>query len=255
MADTHPRRNRREVAKRRLSPLQKRIALPIALELQQRIGIKSPGGAELIHLDRMVDHQFGRHQRIHALRVAAQRPDGVAHRGKIHHCGHAGKVLHQHPRRHVGNLPAGLGLGVPVGQKLNVPGRHIHAILAAQQVFKQNLQAERQLAQVESARFEGGKPIHCVRPIAGGQRAPAVKAVHNGTTFLSAHPRTDLKKSHCEPPSDGDSTGHLGAQSEAVPKNSQQKRLLRGENAVHGRAGRGESASAPASMRFGLRNG
>jgi hypothetical protein len=117
----------------------------------------------------VVDHQLGGHQRIHPLRIAAQRLDGVAHRGQVHHRGHAGKVLHQHARRHVGNLAAGLGLGVPLGQELDVAGRHIHAIFAAQQVFKQNLQAEGQPAQVEAARGERGQAINRIGALAGGQ--------------------------------------------------------------------------------------
>ena len=84
--------------------------------------------------------------------IAAQRLDGVAHRAEVDDRGHAGKVLHQHARRHVGDLAAGLGLGVPLGQELDVGGGHVHAVFAAQQVFKQNLQAEGQPAQVEAAR-------------------------------------------------------------------------------------------------------
>jgi hypothetical protein len=41
--------------------------------------LKSARGAEFVHLHRVVDHQLGRHQRIDALRIAAQRLDGVAH--------------------------------------------------------------------------------------------------------------------------------------------------------------------------------
>ena len=117
------------------------------------------GGAELVHLHRVVDHQFRRDQRIHALRIAAQRLDGVAHRGQVDDRGHAGEVLHQHARRHVGNLAAGLGLGVPLGQELDIAGGHVDAVLAAQQVFKQDLQAEGKPAQVEALGLKRGKPV------------------------------------------------------------------------------------------------
>ena len=105
---------------------------------------------------------------IDPLRVAAQGANGVAHGGQIDHGGHAGKVLHQHAGGHVGDLAAGLGLGVPFGQELDVAGGDVHAILAAQQVFKQNLQAEGQAAQVEAALGEGGKAVDGVGAVAGG---------------------------------------------------------------------------------------
>ncbi len=139
----------------------------------------------------MVDDQLCGHQRVDALRVAAQGADGVTHGGQIDHCGDAGEVLHEDAGGHVSDLAARLGLGVPLGQELNVAGGDINAILAAQQVFKQNLQAEGQAAQVEAALGEGRKAIDGVGAVAGGKDGPAGEAVaclgtHWGETFLSA---------------------------------------------------------------------
>ena len=194
VADAHPRRNGAEVAEGRLAPLQKRVALAVALKLEQRVGVEGRRRTVLVHLHRVVDHQLGRRQRIHPLRVAAQRPDGVAHRGQIDHRGHAGKVLHQHPRRHVGNLPARLGLGVPVGQKLNVCGRHVDAIFAAQQVFQQNLQAEGQPAQVEAARRKRRQAIDRIGSVAGFERGPAGKTVHRSSLSIRARADANGKR-------------------------------------------------------------
>ena len=72
VADAHSRRHSREVAEGRLAPLQKCVALAVALELKQRIRAISTGGAVLVHLHGVVDDQFGGHQRIDALRIAAQ---------------------------------------------------------------------------------------------------------------------------------------------------------------------------------------
>ncbi len=151
------------------------------------MAVVGAGGAEFVHLHRVVDDQLGRHQRIYALRIAAQRLDGVAHGGQVDDGGHAGKVLHQHARGHVGNLAAGLGLGVPVGQEVDVAGGNVHAVFAAQQVFKQNLQAEGQAAQVEAARGERWKPIDGVGAVAGNKRRPGCRSCSWGEPF---YPRT-----------------------------------------------------------------
>ena len=82
-----------------------------------------------------------------ASRMAAEVDDG----------GHAGEVLHEHAGGHVGDLAAGLGLGIPLGEELDVVGGDVHAVFAAQQIFEQDLQAEGQAAEVESARAERGQ--------------------------------------------------------------------------------------------------
>ena len=191
MADAHARWHRRKIAEGRLAPLEKCVAFAIAFELEQRIGVEGSGCSELVHLHRVIDDQLGRSQRIDPLRIAAQRLDGIAHRGQIDDRGHAGKVLHQHAGWHVGDLATGLGLRVPVGQKLDVASGHVDAILAAQQVFQQYLQAEGQAAQVEAARGERGKAVNRVGTVAGGKRGPAGKAIHHKRplAFLSARGR------------------------------------------------------------------
>ena len=176
MADAHAGRHGGEVPEGRLAPLQKGVALAVALELEQRVGLVGRGRAVLVHLHGVVDDQLGGRQRIHALRIAAQGLDGVAHGGQIDDRGHAGEVLHQHARRHVGDLAAGLGLGVPVGQELDVGGRDVHAVFAAQQIFKQNLQAEGQAAQIEAALGERRQAIDGVGAVAGGEHGLALRS-------------------------------------------------------------------------------
>ena len=110
------------------------------------------GGAELVDLHGVVDDQFGGHERIDALGIAAEGLDGVAHGGEVDDGGDAGEVLHEDAGGHVGDFAAGLGLGVPVGEELDVVGGHVDAVFAAQQVFEQNFQAEGQAAEIEAAR-------------------------------------------------------------------------------------------------------
>ena len=71
--------------------------------------------------------------------IAAQGLHGVAHGGKVHHRRHAGEVLHQHPGRAILDLVRGLGLGVPVGQGLDVLAPDGDTVFVAQQVLEQDL--------------------------------------------------------------------------------------------------------------------
>ena len=117
--------------------------------------------------------------------VAAEGLDGVAHGGEVDDGGDAGEVLHEDAGGHVGDLAAGLGLGVPLGEELDVGGGDVHAVFAAEQIFKQDLEAEGEAAEIEAARREGGQAIDRVGPVAGLQRGAAGKTIHR-ETFLSA---------------------------------------------------------------------
>ena len=77
-------------------------------------------------------------------RVAAEVDDGLAHRGEVDDGGHAGEVLHDDAGGGELDLGVGLGVGLPVGQRLDLGGRDVRAVLGAQQVLEQDLQAERQ---------------------------------------------------------------------------------------------------------------
>ncbi len=48
-----------KIAEARLSPAQKRVALFVALEFQQRVYVEGARRSEFVDLHRMVDHQFG----------------------------------------------------------------------------------------------------------------------------------------------------------------------------------------------------
>ena len=100
---------------------------------------KASGGAELVHLHRVIDHQVGRHQRIGAAGIGAHRGERIAHRGQIHHRRDAGEILQQHARRHEADFFA-LGAGLGPGRDIfDVGGRNPAAVFVAQQIFQQNL--------------------------------------------------------------------------------------------------------------------
>ena len=66
--------------------------------------------------------------------------DGLAHGGQVDHAGHAGEVLHQHPRRGELDLHARVGGRVPAAERADVVGGDVRAVLRAQQVLQQDLQ-------------------------------------------------------------------------------------------------------------------
>ena len=132
----------------------------VARELQLGIELKRLRRAELVHLHRVVDHQFGRLQRIDQLRIAAQRLHGIAHRRQVNHRGHAGEVLQQHAAGHEGDLLRRHALAVPRGQRAHVVGLHRLAVFAAQQVLQQNAQRVRQMLDRAAMRLNGTQPVN-----------------------------------------------------------------------------------------------
>ena len=72
MHDAGVRRDDPEIFERGLTPLQKRVALLVALKLDFVIEVECVGGAVVIDLYRVVDDQFGRRQRIDPVRRATE---------------------------------------------------------------------------------------------------------------------------------------------------------------------------------------
>ncbi len=147
--DAGVRRHNREVVKCLLAPAQERVALLIALELQLGVAPERLLGPVDVDLHRVVDHQLGWDQRVDLRRIATHRADRVAHRGQVDDAGNAGEVLHDHARGSERDLLAGLVLGVPGGQRLDVLGADRLAVLVAEQVLEQDLERERQPRDVE----------------------------------------------------------------------------------------------------------
>ena len=115
-------RHHREVLERPLAPAQEQVALLVALELALGVQAEGVAGAEGVDLDRVVDHQLGRGERVDAGRVAAHLGHRVAHRGEVDDGRDAGEVLQQHAGGGEGDLLARVGLGVPAGEGLDVGG-------------------------------------------------------------------------------------------------------------------------------------
>ena len=113
VADAGVRRHDEEVVEGFLRPPQQLVTLLVAVELQVGVAPEGVGAAEDVGDDRVVDDQLGRDERVDPAGVAAEVGHGVTHRDQIHHTGHPGEVLQQHPRRRELNLGAALGRRIP----------------------------------------------------------------------------------------------------------------------------------------------
>ena len=151
MDNAHLRRNHGKILEGALSPAQEGIALAITLKLKNAIGGECLDGAELVHLNGVINHQLGRLQRIDQRGVAAEFLNGVAHGRKIHHCWDSSEVLHEHPRRSEADFVRGLLGGFPAGESADVFGGYRAVIFIAQQVFEKDAQRE--------GKMRGGKPL------------------------------------------------------------------------------------------------
>ena len=158
MADAGARRHDAEIVEGLLAPFQEGVALEVALVFPVHVHLEGARIAELVDHHAVVDHQIHRIERIDLLRITAEGLDAVAHRREIHHGRNAGKVLHQHPRRAVGDLARVLPtLLCPVGKRLDVVHGHREAcILETQHVLENDLQRGRQLREISQTRSFGG---------------------------------------------------------------------------------------------------
>ena len=144
MADAGVGRHHLEVGERALPPAQELVALGIALELQLGVAHEGVLATEDVGDHAVVDHQFGRAQRIDPLGIAAERDHRLTHRSEVDDTRDAGEVLHEHPRRGELNFGVGLTLRVPPGERAHVVGGDVGAVFGAQQILEQHLQRERQ---------------------------------------------------------------------------------------------------------------
>ena len=140
-----PRRHHAEVVKGALAPTQELVTFRVAFVFLIRVEFQSVRASEVVNLDRVVDDHFCRSQGVDFLGIPAQVFHGFAHGGQINHAGHAGEVLHHHASRGELDFCAGLRIGIPCRQSLNLVGSDVGTVLVTQQVFAQNAQRVRKL--------------------------------------------------------------------------------------------------------------
>jgi hypothetical protein len=134
-----------EVVERALAPAEELVALLVALVLDLDVAFERVGRAEHVGDHRVVDDELGGAERVDLGRVAVEVPDRLAHRGEVDDRGHAGEVLHDDARGTELDLLAGFGFRVPAAERTDVVGGDVDAVLGAEQVLQQDLEAVREL--------------------------------------------------------------------------------------------------------------
>ena len=175
MADAGVGRHHPQPIERLLAPPQEPVPFPVAFELQPGVHVERVRGAEPVDDHRVVDHQLGRHLRVHLRRIPAEGCDRVPHGGKIDNGGHPGEVLHENPSGGEGDLIVRLGGGVPRGQPLDVRLGDRNTVLVAEEVLQQNLQRIGQVLHAEAV--EGRQCEDRVLPVADCEVATAAEGV------------------------------------------------------------------------------
>ena len=148
VADAGARRHHAEIRERGLAPAQEGVALAVALVFQLDVLLEGAGSGEIVDHHRMVDDEIDGRERIDLLRIAAQLDHRFAHGGEVDHRRHAGEILHQHPRRAIGDLAVGALLLEPRADRLDVLLADRAAVLVAQQVLQQHFQRVGQAREV-----------------------------------------------------------------------------------------------------------
>ena len=92
----------------------------------------------------MVDDEIDGRQRIDLLRIAAERPHGIAHGGEIDDGRNAGEILHQHAGRAKGDFAFLLAAVPSHSTPVDVVAGHGAAILVTKEIFEQHLERKGQ---------------------------------------------------------------------------------------------------------------
>ncbi len=136
MHDTDARRHDLECVERLHAPLHELVALGVALEFDFHVEVERILGAVMIDLNRMVDDQVDRHQRLDDLRILTHAVGHVAHRGEVAQQRNAGEVLQNDARDHEGNLLGAGRIRRPAGELTHMLFGDLLAVAVAQHRFE-----------------------------------------------------------------------------------------------------------------------
>jgi hypothetical protein len=188
--DARARRHDAEVAQRGLRPAQQLVTLAVALVLAGDVEGEGVARAVAVDLDRVIDDEVRRHERVDARRVAAEVGHRVAHRGEVDDRGHAGEVLEEDARGHEGHLDVVGRAGSPGGHRGEVGLGHDASTRVAQNVLEQDLHGHGQALEVRAT--DGVEPVDAQRAVADakrrarGGRVGGASAVHAEAGLLCA---------------------------------------------------------------------
>ena len=147
--DPGPGWHHAQVPERGLGPAEELVALAVPVVLALDVERERPRRTKPVDLDRMIDDQVGRDERVDLRRVATERGHGVAHDGQVDDCRDAGEVLEDHAGGHERDLGLGGDARAPGRQGLDVLGAHDAVSGVTEQVLEQDLDRDRRAGQVE----------------------------------------------------------------------------------------------------------
>ena len=168
-----------QVAERGLGPAQELVALAVPVVLAFHVEGEGAGRPEPVDLDRVVDDEVGRDERVDQARVAPEIGHRVAHDGQVDDGRHAGEVLEQDPGRHERDLRLGGGPRSPGEERLDVLGADDPAARVAEQVLEQDLDRHRERRQIDPI-ADGVEPVVAVVDLADAQARACVEGVGDG---------------------------------------------------------------------------
>ncbi len=177
VADAGVGRDDAEVHEGLRAPAQEGVALRVALVLELGVLLDRADGGVLVDLDRVIDDEIRRLERVDLVRVTTEQDDRLAHRGEVDHAGDAREILEQHAPGVEGDLLGRDGLGVPVQHRLDVLAADDAAVLVAEEVLEQNLEGHQELLGGIAA---GGEPKDAVRRATDGEGTFGFEAIVHG---------------------------------------------------------------------------
>ena len=187
-----------KVLERRLPPFQEGIPFQVSFVFAFHIDPECTRIAEFVDHDRMVDDEVDRGQRIDLFRISPEFNNAVAHCREIDHGRNAGKILHEHARRPVGNLlgiPA--AVPAPIGKSTDVVGIDACPVLEPEHVLEHDVKDGRKLGKFAQA-GAFGRPDRVVIDVTvpGIQRSPGSETVASDRDNHLQLRRLTLNESH-----------------------------------------------------------
>src|SRR5215207_5727498 len=148
-----------EVTEGFLPPFQKFIAFAVAMEFHFSIACERVCSREEINLDRMVNDQVHRHQRIDFPWVTTKARNGCTHCSQIHYCGYSCEILHDDARWQKRNSRAGT-VRSPRGNVFYIALLDLQIVALTECRFKHDSDRKRKSLEVRETRF-----FQCVQTV------------------------------------------------------------------------------------------
>ncbi|MBV6491318.1 MAG: hypothetical protein CNCCGFBP_01901 [Fimbriimonadaceae bacterium] len=179
MDDACVRGHDAQVAQGVLAPLEEPVSLLISLVFQVSVDLDGGLRTVRVDLDRVVDHEFDRLERIDFEGIAPKVHHRVPHRCEVHHARHAREVLQEGSGGGKRDLLRRRGSGVPVRNGLDVLRSYVGAVFGAEQVFEEDSDRIGQLLKIETAFFQLEEAKVAVFLAANREDRSGFEAVHD----------------------------------------------------------------------------